>query len=280
MMNNVIETRGVTYKIEHLHFRKRNPFCLFLHGFLGTSADFYHIIPHLTDYINPVLLDHLGHGESGKPDRVERYETPELVSDIVEIIKSFTDKPLFLAGYSMGGRLALQTAIRHPELLRGLILESANPGIADADKKSDRKNEDQMRAAEIESNLAQFVRKWNNMPLFQSGHMTDEIKDPGRLRQLRIFQEMQEPGGVAAMLKGFGAGLMPAVSQYKLQQISHPVLLIAGGRDQKFVDIQRRMLDKFPNAHLEIIAESAHRVHIDHPIAYIHALRAFFADQK
>lgn len=279
-MNDVIETRGVTYRIEYPPIRKRKPFCFFLHGFLGTCAEFYHIVPHLTDHINPVLVDHLGHGESDKPDQSGRYETPELVADIIEITKSFSDKPVYLMGYSMGGRLALQTAIQHPERLRGLILESANPGIEDTEKRAARMNEDEGRASEVESNFRQFVYEWNKLPLFQSGQNVDDSKDPGRLRQLRILQEMQEPGGVAAMLKGFGTGVMPVIADLELQKFDQPVLLIAGKRDGKFVEIQNRMMDKLPKTRLEIVSESAHRVHIDQPNAYIHALRNFFKNQS
>ena len=37
----------------------------------------------------------------------------------------------FLIGYSMGGRAALSYAVKYPEKLAGLILESTSAGIAD-----------------------------------------------------------------------------------------------------------------------------------------------------
>src|SRR4051812_40948586 len=45
-------------------------------------------------------------------------------------------------GYSMGGRLCLRVALDHPTRVRGLVLISASPGIADADERDERRRRD------------------------------------------------------------------------------------------------------------------------------------------
>src|SRR4029453_9306410 len=48
-----------------------------------------------------------------------------------------------LAGYSMGGRLALALALRRPERVRSLVLVSASPGLADAEERAARRAADE-----------------------------------------------------------------------------------------------------------------------------------------
>src|SRR5207253_1856901 len=52
--------------------------------------------------------------------------------------------PFHLAGYSMGARLALAFAMRFPERVRSLALESGSPGLADLAERTRRQSEDRM----------------------------------------------------------------------------------------------------------------------------------------
>src|SRR2546425_495440 len=54
------------------------------------------------------------------------------------------------AGYSMGGRLCLRLALDRPDLVRGLVLLSASPGIADDAERAARREADEELAQEIE----------------------------------------------------------------------------------------------------------------------------------
>ena len=49
-----------------------------------------------------------------------------------------SSKRVILLGYSMGGRLALNWALNHPERVQKLILIGASPGIADDTESAER----------------------------------------------------------------------------------------------------------------------------------------------
>jgi pimeloyl-ACP methyl ester carboxylesterase len=51
-----------------------------------------------------------------------------------------------VVGYSMGGRLALYLALRHPDRCAGLFLESASPGLEDAGERAARRRADEEKA--------------------------------------------------------------------------------------------------------------------------------------
>ena len=71
-----------------------------------------------------------------------------------------------VVGYSMGGRLALHLALRHPDRVGKLVLFSASPGLKTEDERTARREVDLQRAAEIEEDLGGFLRRWYRMPLF------------------------------------------------------------------------------------------------------------------
>ena len=72
-----------------------------------------------------------------------------------------------LAGYSMGGRLALALALRRPERVRRLVLVSASPGLADGEERAARRAADDALAERIEAmGVEAFAREWAAQPLF------------------------------------------------------------------------------------------------------------------
>lgn len=70
-----------------------------------------------------VTFDLLGQGESGRPSLFIRQD--DQVEVIRRIIATLGSKPVFLAGVSFGGVIALRYAIAHPDTLAGLVPMSA-----------------------------------------------------------------------------------------------------------------------------------------------------------
>ncbi len=62
-----------------------------------------------------------------------------------------------IAGYSMGGRLALYLALRHPDRCAGLFLESASPGLEDAGERAARRAADGEMATRLEDDFEGFL---------------------------------------------------------------------------------------------------------------------------
>ncbi len=89
-----------------------------LHGGIGASEMFAGLIPELARHRRTIAVDLPGHGASPGDDRPLR---PELIADdLVALLPG----PVDLLGYSLGGEVALRTAIQHPEYVRNLILVS------------------------------------------------------------------------------------------------------------------------------------------------------------
>ena len=266
---NYFSCQNFNYAFE-IHQQKSSlPYLLLLHGFMGSQHVFDHVITPLKKYSNPITIDLLGHGNSSKPTKGLHYAENQQINHLNAFIEHLEIEHILLHGYSMGGRLALTWNLHNPNLFEGLILESANCGIADNDKRKKRRQVDRQRAEKITSDFDQFLNKWQQLPLFASPRPVDK-----KLRQkYAAIQQSQSPAALAASLHGFGTGVM-SPSCHKLDQLEQPVLLIAGSADKKYQRINRRLVQKLPNAHF-LSLEAGHRVHVDNPFEFTTAIQQF-----
>src|SRR5262249_51864919 len=95
---------------------------ILLHGGLGAIEMFGDVLPQLAQRHRVIAADLQGHGRTADGDRPLRFET--LADDIAALIRYLGLQNADLMGYSLGGAVALRAAIRHPEVVRKLVLVS------------------------------------------------------------------------------------------------------------------------------------------------------------
>src|SRR5215213_4263307 len=158
-----------------------------------------------------------------------------------------------LAGYSMGGRLALALALRRPERVRALVLVSASPGLADAGERAARRAADAALADRIEAvGVEAFAREWAAQPLFAG--------QPAAVAALAHEDRLRRSAAQhAAQLRGLGTGEMPPLWD-RLGELAVPVTLVVGERDEKFRAIAERMTAALVAGRLHVVPGSGHAV--------------------
>lgn len=252
--------------LDPLHYIQRGHGAplLLLHGFTGSSAEWAELIPALVPLRTVIAVDLIGHGRSPAPADLARYRMARCVADLLALLDALGHARVEVLGYSMGGRVALQLAVAAPARVRGLILESASPGIADAAERAARATADEALAARIEQEgLAWFVDHWASIPLFTSqAALPAEARAALRARRLRATAT-----GYANSLRGMGAGrqtsLWPA-----LPHLALPTLIISGEHDAKYVAIGARMAAAMPAARHVVVPGAGHTVHLEQPRAF------------
>jgi len=95
---------------------------ILLHGGLGLSSMFGEVLPLLAKTRQVIAVDLQAHGHTADIDRPIRYEL--MADDIAALIKHFGFRKADVMGYSLGGGVALRTAIQHPEVVKKLVLVS------------------------------------------------------------------------------------------------------------------------------------------------------------
>jgi 2-succinyl-6-hydroxy-2,4-cyclohexadiene-1-carboxylate synthase len=213
----------------------------------------------------------LGHGRSDAPNDPQRYSIEHCQEDIITALRELDVKQgeAILLGYSMGGRIALYSAFSG--FFRAVILESASPGLASAAERTMRRDSDNALADRIERDgLAAFIAYWEQLSLFAS-----QSALPRETRENLHEQRMHNrPAGLANSLRGVGTGMQPSLHD-KLQELSIPVLLIAGELDTKYCAIARHMAAVLPNSTLHIVNNAGHTVHLEQPAIFAAHIREF-----
>lgn len=223
---------------------------LLLHGFSGGPRSFAHLG---LDAVAPELP---GHG--GSPDATSW-------EDALRSLERLLDPgPVLLAGYSMGGRLALALALRRPEKVARLVLESATAGIEDAQEREKRRGDDEALAAFIEERgVPAFVDRWEAHPTLASLRPFADRLRPERLRH--------RASGLASALRHLGTGAQPSYWS-RLGELRMPVDLIAGQRDEKFTALARQLQRGLPRAELHLF-DCGHAPHLEDPQRVLEVLR-------
>lgn len=264
-----IKIRGIQYHYEIHQNKEQLPFLVLLHGFMGSYKSFRTLIPPLSQFCNPITVDLLGHGETQGSEMHYRFASKEQTADLIKLISEQFQYPLFLYGYSMGGRLALQVALQRTDLIQALILESTTFGIESEQERQARQALDGQRADSIIANFSQFLEEWKQLPIFESELLSKSTKD-----EIEDIQREQDPVSMSNSLLGFGTGSMPCVKEH-LNILSMPVKLLAGAKDQKFTNIMSTMQNRIPTASLEIFEKANHRVHSEQPEALVQTIKQF-----
>jgi pimeloyl-ACP methyl ester carboxylesterase len=93
-----------------------------LHGGIGAIEMFGEVLPLLAEGRQVIAVDLQAHGRTADIDRPMRFES--MADDIGALIEHLGFEEADVMGYSLGGGVALQTAIRHPHLVHKLVLVS------------------------------------------------------------------------------------------------------------------------------------------------------------
>ena len=95
-----------------------------LHGAFNTiNTAFGQLIPALSKTRQVIAVELQGHGRTQDIDRPFSFEG--MADDVAALLKFLKTDSADIFGYSMGGGVAQQIAIRHPELVRRLIITSS-----------------------------------------------------------------------------------------------------------------------------------------------------------
>jgi 2-succinyl-6-hydroxy-2,4-cyclohexadiene-1-carboxylate synthase len=177
-----------------------------------------------------------------------------------------------LAGYSMGGRLALHVAATRPERIASLLTIGAHAGLDD-DAREGRRRGDEALAERIENDgLEAFVNHWSSLPLFAGL----ERRGPGFVAQVRAERMTNHVAGLACSLRGMGAGSMEPLWQ-RLASVTFPCTFVAGQLDHGYVSSARRLAATVPEGRVEVVARAGHTVHLERPEAFAHLFVAHLA---
>jgi 2-succinyl-6-hydroxy-2,4-cyclohexadiene-1-carboxylate synthase len=248
-----------------------NNYIFFLHGFTGSNKDWNELIPLINTDFNIIAVDLIGHGNSDSPEEVSFYSAESIVEQIHQLILTYTNQPVIISGYSMGGRAALSFASKYPDMIKGLILESTGAGIEDENLKNERAKQDEELTRFIEENtIEEFINYWMNIDLFNSQKSLPKEK----LIKIKKSKLKNSKAGLANSMRGFGSGKMPSLFD-DIKNIIAKTLLISGEFDTKYTAVSEKLVKIFPDAIHVVIKSAGHNTHLEQPGSFINVINDF-----
>jgi len=230
-----------------------------LHGFAGTRHGWDLVADRLDrERYTPLALDLRGHGDA-------RDERPIDFATVVADVAAAAPERFVLCGYSLGGRVALHVALADPGRVSRLLLLASTAGIDDPLLRAERREADERLAVDLErGTIEEFAERWTRQPLFAE-------TPPAAAAHWRADLLRNEPGALAAALRGLGAGAMEPLWD-RLAELEMPVSVVTGERDGRYAAIGRRLVAALPDARLLLVPGAGHGLPREAPQAVAAAI--------
>src|SRR4051795_4141243 len=205
---------------------------ILLHGGIGTGEMFAPLMPALAAGRRVITVDLQGHGGTADVDRPLR---PELMADdIAALLDHLGLEQADVMGYSLGGLVALRTAIQHPQRIRRLVLvavgfrrDGSHPEVVQAMDQMSAAAAEPMRQSPLYEQSARLAPRVEDWPVL-IGKIADALKvdydwtaDIARItaRTLLVYADADSvrPAHIVEFFALLGGGLRDAGWDYSAQ---------------------------------------------------------------
>lgn len=260
-------SRKISNGIAYYHNDNKNDKAtpvVFVHGVGLRAESWYQQISAFDEQYRCYVIDMPGHGES---DLLPN--SALTLSDFAEVLSTFIDtvigEPAIIVGHSLGAMTALQTAVRHPQVVRGIAALNAI-----YDRPDNAAQNVQSRAESLLNDLDQNV---TDQPIARWFDGDPQYRHEAEL--CRLWLDTGNRLGYAQAYQMFAH--LRGIAAADLQTISAPTLLLTGEMDvNSSPKMSLTMANILPNANTVIVPEARHMAQMTHANAVNAALARFF----
>ena len=230
---------------------------LFLHGIRGNRRNWTRQVEFFSRHFKAAAWDARGYGDSEDYEGALRFEE-HFSADLLRVADHFKADRFHLVGLSMGGRIARNFALRHPERLRSLVLAGTSPGFEGLDVKR--------FVAERRTATPESVRRLLGSRAVAEAYenLIDSVQ--------RVHQASFEKTLEASVAQDRAA---------PLEQIRVPTLVITGDEDSVYPPAMARdIARRIPGAELAVLNGVGHLANLEQPEEFNQAVLQFLKRQE
>ncbi len=246
---------------------------VFLHGYTGSSQDWANQIPSVSKKYRAVAMDSRGHGRSEAPTEEEDYSVKIFSEDVYALLLKLGIEKCCLVGHSMGGFMALQFVLDHPEIIKALVLVDTSSGEFEVAP----------GYAELRAKLDELARNDGMEAAFEY----DAANNPMRIERFEKHPELREVtrrkmmstsvDGYIYVARTFGKW-EPVTD--RLNEIGVPTLVFWGEEDTPFLKASQILRDNIAGAKLVTMSGVGHNPHEEAPELFNATLLRFLSTIK
>jgi pimeloyl-ACP methyl ester carboxylesterase len=240
---------------------------VFLHGLFGQGRNWTQIAKALADDHRTLLVDLPHHGRSSWDDHFDFLDIADRVAGLLS-----ADDPVALVGHSLGGKVAMVLALRHPQLVERLCVVDVSPvGYGSG------------------SEFAGYISAMQQLDLGALRQRSDAEEAlaaavPNTTVRSFLLQNLRRDadawrwqvnldvlGAELAEVTGWPDDQLSGMAAYE-----GPVLWIGGARSAYVRDEYAEAMDRwFPNNRRVTVKNAGHWVHSEQPEVFVEVLRSF-----
>lgn len=231
---------------------------VFLHGYTGSSDDWAHQVSAVSREYQAITVDHRGHGKSEAPSSEEEYSIYLFSNDVLALLNQLGIHRCCLVGHSMGGFIALQFTLDHPELVKALVLVDTSSGEFEVAP----------GYAALRAKLDELARTQGLEAAFEY----DATTNPTRIERFQRHPELGERSRQKVMSTSVD-GYIFAARTFKMWQpvterlaeIRVPTLIVWGDEDAQFFKASQMLKASIRGAKLITVPGVGHSPHEEAP---------------
>jgi pimeloyl-ACP methyl ester carboxylesterase len=238
---------------------------VFAHGLLMSGRMFDAQVAALKDRYRCITFDFRGQGQSEVASA--GYDMDTLTEDAAELIRTLKAGPCHFVGLSMGGFVGMRLAVRHPDLVRSLVLMDTAAGT---------------EPHWIRYHLLRLLARCLG-PRAAAGRVMPILfgrkflADPARADLRQQWQERFLANDRTGIFRAAGGVINRQGCEDLLERIAVPALILVGDDDTATPPKKSRILhERIRGSRMEIIPAGGHSLSVEEPDAVNEALRRFF----
>lgn len=222
---------------------------LFLHGLGSRGEDWAFQVPYFAARYRVITADLRGHGASDKP--AGPYSVPMMADDVVGLLGALNVESTHIVGLSMGGMIAFQLVIDHPERVRSLVIVNSGPALVP-------RNASEWLRIQQRLLLARLFGP-TRTGVFLSQRLFPKPEQQFLREQFIERWAMNDRDAYVAALRAIvGWSVLDRIGEIRC-----PVLVISGDRDYTPLDAKREYTARIPGAQFLLVEDSGHATPID-----------------
>ncbi len=258
-----------TVKLHYQEFGRENvPVIVILHGFFASSRNWRAIAKKLSESFHVYVPDLRNHGQS---PHVQEMGYPSMAADVEAFMREHKIEKACLLGHSMGGKVAMWTALNYPKLVEKLVIVDIAP-------------------VTYQHGFENIIEALQDLPLEQiknrkqADELLSELLPDTNFRQFLLQNLILKDGEYMwrvdlDVFKKSAPEIIAFPYVENVNPFPRESLFLVGGKSKHVEKIHYELICKlFPNAIFKIIAEAGHWLHAEQPEYFLAILRGFFSD--
>lgn len=240
------------------------------HEFAGTCQSWESQVRFFSRRYQVITYNQRGFPPSDVPQKASGYSQDILVEDLYQLLSYLSIKQAYVGGCSMGGNVALNFGIAHPEMTRALIIVAGGAGTTGRDTfvPSLEETARQLEAGGWKVLAEQYAQGPNRIQYKRKDprgwqDFVDELAAHSNEGSIHLIREV--------IIK------RPPVSELEaeLKKLKTPALIMIGDEDEWCIDPALIMKKHMPGAGLLVLPQSGHVINLEEPDVFNRALLDF-----